>query len=395
MTDELSQNDARSSAFSWRRLLGSVVTPHMLPPTSLRGLVLLCFVFPATPSAQAPRTVPIAESGCSTCRATLESVGVLTIPEIHPGFIRGTRLVLLPSGRIAAGPLAEPGKFAVFSADLRFERLVGRVGDGPGEFRVISSMHATGGDTIWVACCGGSRISAFLSSGRFIRTYALGSQAQNFLFFDDGRFVANAEVSSSSRVGHPLHFFRNGRIGQSVGAAPGPFVPATRRTMSRAMTGYPGRDSLFLTLPPNRYDIEVWSKTGRLVETWTRRPSWFSGWTTGVSAPPWIERPQTSLAAIWWFDRNTVATMAVLPDASWKPMNFEPTMSAFLPSLSATEQLVDRYLDFIDVSARRSVASVQIPANVAGVLGRNLLYEKEEDEDGQFALRIWRVAIKR
>jgi hypothetical protein len=317
------------------------------------------------------------------------------MPDNQPGFVRGTRLVRLQSGRLVAGPLAEPGKFAVFSPTRSFERVVGRVGDGPGELRDIASLHATTGDTIWVACCGGSRISAFLPSGRFIRTHALESQAQNFMFFADGSFVANAVVSTPSSLGHPLHLYRDGRIMKSVGAAPGPFVPATRRTMGRAMTEYPGRDSLFLALPPNRYDVEVWSRTGHLVETWTRRPSWFSGWSTGATAPPWIERPQTSLVALWWFDSNTIATMAVLPDANWKPMKFEPTMAAFLPPLSATEQLVDRHLDFIDLSSRRSVASVQIPANIAGVVGRNLLYEVEEDEDGQFSLRIWRVSVKR
>jgi len=87
--------------------------------------------------------------------------------------------------------------------------------------------------------------------------------------------------------------------------------------------------------------------------------------------------------------------MAVLPDANWKPLNFEPTMTAFLPPLSVTEQLVDRYLDFIDVSSKRSIASVQIPANLAGVLDGETLYAAEEDSDGRFVFRIWRIAVKR
>ncbi|MES2522561.1 MAG: hypothetical protein V4617_07695 [Gemmatimonadota bacterium] len=359
------------------------------------AVFILTLVIPSHTSAAQGRVVEFNERPCVRCTATLTDVGVVRMPEDQPGFVRSTRLVQLANGKVVASPLDEKGKVAIFSSKLAFERLIGTAGNGPGEMGDVSSLYGLGPDSVVVACCGGTRLTVFQSNGHVIASRSVRVAVDDALWFRGGRVIANGPVSTASGAGHPLHVMENWVVTRSFGGTTNATLPADRATQRRLLARYPGDESRFLALPPNRYDIELWSTQGVLLETWKRRPAWFQQWTSVNRMPPWMERPATQLQALWWLDSKTLVVMASLPDANWKPEAFAPKVGALFPSLEVTERLIDRKLDVLDVSTRRSIATLLVPANASGVLAPDRLYAVEEDEVGQFAFRIWRIAVPR
>jgi len=87
-------------------------------------------------------------------------------------FNRIAAVRLLPDGRIA---VADGGSSTVriFRADGGFERQLGREGQGPGEFRFLTSLRVVRPDTLVVHDWGNQRLSRLLVSGELIGSHTL------------------------------------------------------------------------------------------------------------------------------------------------------------------------------------------------------------------------------
>lgn len=82
-------------------------------------------------------------------------------------FSRIAAVRLLPDGRIAVAD-ASSSTIRLFDANGRFERQMGRRGQGPGELTNIRGMWISSPDTIVVYDSGNRRLSRFLLSGEFL-----------------------------------------------------------------------------------------------------------------------------------------------------------------------------------------------------------------------------------
>jgi hypothetical protein len=76
---------------------------------------------------------------------------------------------LLADGRIVAAD-GMSGTIRVFDSDGRFEREMGGIGDGPGEFRFIGSLRVSQPDTIVAYDSQAMRLMAFLATGELLST---------------------------------------------------------------------------------------------------------------------------------------------------------------------------------------------------------------------------------
>lgn len=84
------------------------------------------------------------------------------------GYLRAVRL---SNGKIM---VIDSERMHLFGADLREHRLIGRKGSGPGEFRYLTIMCRTDGDTVVVWDDANRRLGVLTSDGQLIRHLSLG-----------------------------------------------------------------------------------------------------------------------------------------------------------------------------------------------------------------------------
>lgn len=85
------------------------------------------------------------------------------------GYLRAVRF---SNGKIM---VIDSDRMHLFGADLREHRLIGRKGSGPGEFRYLTIMCRTDGDTVIVWDDANRRLGVLTSEGQLVRHLSLGS----------------------------------------------------------------------------------------------------------------------------------------------------------------------------------------------------------------------------
>jgi len=160
-------------------------------------------------------------------------------------FERVAGLVLVPDGGVIAGDEGA-GEIRAFDPEGRLRWRTGRRGDGPGEFRLIASLGAGAGDSIWVFDFGNRRFTLLDAAGALARTFDIGvaiSAPSAVGRLENGRFVLR-EVWGSPHGDGP----------QVTGLSRDPAAIVTITgdgTRLDTVAVYPGRE-VYLTLENGR-----------------------------------------------------------------------------------------------------------------------------------------------
>ena len=141
------------------------------------------------------------------------------------------------SGRFAGYPFAvrrlrsggfvvSPGPFARgadglprrFDAAGRFEAVIGRIGEGPGEFRTPVAWGEIGGESLLVSDRTLQRASVIGPVGSVARTFPLPNGAENLAIASDGDLVVNVPYGGGGSGWAPLaRVDAEGRVGANFG----------------------------------------------------------------------------------------------------------------------------------------------------------------------------------
>jgi hypothetical protein len=109
----------------------------------------------------------------------------------------------LPSGSLAVAD-AGSDRISIFSPDGRFVRRVGGRGEGPGEFRDLAALYATGSDTIQAGDGMARTLLVFDPSGAYVRQLAAVAVSRDTVFALDswlhGRYWVRGALAESARV---------------------------------------------------------------------------------------------------------------------------------------------------------------------------------------------------
>ena len=97
--------------------------------------------------------------------------------------------------------------FAVFDAAGKPIRIVGREGDGPGEFRQISTLRFTTGDSVLVIEASRRRVHLFSPDFRPVRTLTLSYPTNQVLHLPNGDIAASAPVRGRSGAIRPIQLY--------------------------------------------------------------------------------------------------------------------------------------------------------------------------------------------
>jgi hypothetical protein len=162
--------------------------------------------------------------------------------------------VRLADGRIVVADGAS-SQIRTFDTHGRLLSVTGRRGGGPGEFEIIASLGAAGGDTVWVYDFSLRRVSFFTATGDLVGVASLGHEPPTLGTvgrLDDGSFVL-AQLWGASRTAETTtlglrrdpvvyaRFSSRGELIDTIGQFPGLEINVTeengRNVMGSALFG--------------------------------------------------------------------------------------------------------------------------------------------------------------
>ena len=117
----------------------------------MRDVFLASLAFILTPAVLHGQVDSILIRGsCSECDVRLQPIATLGGASLPFESGMTSFVAMMSDGRFVVAPTMNVGEIAIFRASGEYERVVGREGDGPGEYRNIRAVLVGADDTIRV-----------------------------------------------------------------------------------------------------------------------------------------------------------------------------------------------------------------------------------------------------
>lgn len=283
-------------------------------------------------------------------------------------------------------------KFVVFDSAGRLLRTIGREGDGPGEFRRISSAAFGPGDSLMLVEATRRVAHLFDPSFTFVRQYRLPMVTNQVIPLPDGSLVLSGLLRLPSAAGLPLHRVSSDRsMARSFGPRTpfsGPGTPPSFRI--HLVNGAAGR---FWSVPTNQLALHEWSDT-TVVRSVVLDLPWFPIWH--AEPPRFIdkERPVSRVADVA-LSTSRFATLLISTAAEkWEANAADmTTIPAGQIPLSYLDRFLDSRLLVVDLDRRTVHATSSQSERLVGLLGSTLAFSIIEDTSGQATYRIWSINL--
>lgn len=359
--------------------------------------LLISILLPAAALAQPVVEVPSAPE-CPRCRIVFTRVATLggaddpVSPMAHVARVeRDSR------GRFYVAPVVGGAQVLVYGADGRFEKTIGRAGEGPGEYGYAVEARVGPGDSLYVADVALHRVTVLAPDHTVARTARLKHEARTFVPRGGGELLMHAWDRTPENAGNLL--FRLGPEGEVRRAFAASGVRPDRIYELHRMIAM-SRDGSVWAARFNEYRIEKWDpRTGRLLRTLVRRPEWFAPWTSLPRGYPDLTRPVTWLEGVREDEEGRLWVFLRVADADWKAGRAARTSASgnergmVLPS--ALHRYVDTIVEVIDPVRGRVIASGRFGRYYSALLinGRGDVYSSREISDGLEVLDIWKTDL--
>lgn len=353
-------------------------------------LVATIIVGPTTADSQS-RSAIVGGPVCAQCRIEFQVIATLGGPSDSVDLDLHSRVVRDKHGRFYTVP-TRPGKVAVYEEDGRLTAVVGRLGDGPGEFRSVSSIAIGPGDSLFVFSS--PRVTVFSPSGRFVRTRMIpGSfRVRSAAVLADGSMILQGLVNSAAEFGLPFHRLPPaGDVLRSFGApADASFV--WRSVYDEARRFATAGDSVLWSSKLSHYLLEEWTLDGSARRSIERKVEWFAPWTwtPGRETDVRIAAPDPHISGVTVDDSGLLWVSAQVKDQAWRQRRPSET------PIGAAEyaEAVDTMIEVIDPARPALLASRRLPG-VIWMIDSDLAAEYVEDSAGFTIVRVLRLRLVR
>jgi hypothetical protein len=355
------------------------------------------FLAPASISAQQLRSEGV-DPACR-CEIVLSRLVRLGAPDDTIAILPNSLAARDSRGRFYVTPILPEGSVAVFGADGRFARTIGRRGGGPGELSRTRYVAIGDGDSLLVYDSR-QRLSLFAPDATFARSRAMagGVSAFRMAAVQGGKVVLNNySPAHRSLVVVDRDFSGTAEFGKSIAGSRAPEPDELQVRLAALDSG-----RFAAAQQSYRYLIQVWDTAGRLVRQFARDPDWFRRWTPedlrtyGLgTARPYIvgllaDIPQRRL----WL-------VARIPDRRWQdpppiPASERGRERPIAPvPLTSLSRVYDTIVEVLDMDSGRVLITQRFDDVFAAFMGGGLLYRVEEDPDGLAFIEVWRTEIVR
>jgi hypothetical protein len=212
---------------------------------------------------------------------------------------------------------------SVFDAGGRPAYKIGKVGQGPNEYRLPWLLDVRG-DTAWVADAVNARLTKVqLSVNRELSSTLLPELAMgptDLLLEPGGALVAAMTIRNSEAIGFPVHRYdKTGNRVLSFGTVEPFYRPDQPRQLMRRIAQ--SHDGGLWAAHLTKYVIERYDRENRLVQTLVRAAEWFPGdHGQGPAPTPPNEPvpPQTFIHEVLEDRHGLLWVVSLVPDANWR-----------------------------------------------------------------------------
>lgn len=285
----------------------------------------------------------------------------------------------------------------VFASNGHFLRRLGRVGDGPGEYRNPTSVMVWR-DSVYVLDRQNGRMTVLSPTWKYVRSFNAPPNASGAAVFESGRFAINARVRDADRIGYPHHLF------DQAGNYLHPFGYRNERIDPRNNTV----DWWWLTttlhdnvcgIPyTQRYLIELYDANGNTVRSLRREADWYQPFDDPWNITP--ERaPYPMMFGCWVDSTGLVWVIGNVADRHWasglggaRPAEGQAGM---IYELKDWQKLYDGFIEVIDPVRGLVVAYERFDQMINLVIGSGMVGGVREDSDGRVFLEVLQVTLVR
>lgn len=345
-----------------------------------------------------PDTTQILDrNACPACKVVLQlhtTLGASDPPDLD--------IPVLSVGRLNSGQFLTTGvgtsrSVSLFAKDGRFEREVGRVGSGPGEFILPFRIALGAADSAFVVDRSSRRISILSGRGSFVRSLTT-SQADpsDIVELPNKDFLLTGRSFSKEGAGYSIHLVaRNGTGTRPIGEPLLAYDRAHRADLLRVIAL--AKDSTVWLSHANRYLIERRLPSGRLVQVLERKTSWFTPWLE--NAPP-IEKPPKpgimriatdSIGRLWVF--LSIASSRFAPLVQGRVLEGSKTNERVPPLIADVFNNYDTLIEILDPITGSLVTSTRVSGFLLPVTPFPFTARIERRPDGLDVVRVYRLAI--
>ena len=356
--------------------------------------VLLGAVFAAATPASGQDQIPERVS-CAKCKIEIKRLGKIGGDE-GPGSLSGIphTSVRDSRGNLYLATEQVRDELNVYSPSGKFIKRLGKSGAGPGEFKMITALAMSRGDTIHVFDNGNKRIAIIPLRGGESRTVPFAFNPVSVKVLDGGNYLISANIATRDLAGYPLHLFdRNGKHVRSFGTD-NPLYRADSNTYTMRSLAL-GR-SVMWAAEKTSYSVSRYDLTGKQSEQLARAADWFKPYLRVTPSTP-TRGPQPWLSDITVVG-DTVWTAITVADRNFakaldpRPIKMEgETVYRILDDAS----MFDTVIEAIDTKSGRVVARTRIDDWFLRWTAPGEYLTYKESEEGFPVVQIWRAQLKR
>ena len=313
-------------------------------------IVPLCVVI-AGCGAEAPPTEASGPCTSGDCRIELEHITRVTDAD-EPGILPPETVWFqeTEAGTFVSASFDET-RIAEFGPDGRLVSVIGRAGEGPGEFGVVVTPIPGPGDTLFAPDLVRGRVTMFGPDRSLAGTLPMPFRPD--LVMPDGSFLLARQIGRREMIGYPMHVVdREGRVVRSFGTDEPRYRPGLDDILTRNVA--PGQGGTVWAMAPARYVLERWDpSTGEMLQSTRIRSDWFR-----ESLEPYTDetvRPPPLVDGLWEDEDGLVWTIVQDADVDWEAPRRANEHRLF--DAQEYNQTYDCVIEVVDPGSGRVLAS--------------------------------------
>jgi hypothetical protein len=341
-------------------------------------------------AAQGRDTVRIGENRCAGCVIRLEKLATLGGDQPEASVGEAGVLVRDARGRYLHIHMGFRSGFLVFASDGRFQTSVGRVGAGPGEYRLPIHIAAAG-NRIVVTDGVARRTQVYDLDLRLLDTWPGTPRPDALLLNTDGTWIMTGVVPTEAGAGYTVHLLNaKGQVDRHLALAPVPYREDLRSLFVRSLAADP--DSRYYWMA-HRLEY-VWNRCERSTHrcvTYTRAVSWLPRPSLRPQAA--TSPPQPWLIGVVPDGSRYLWTVARVPDARWREA-VDISRSVTMWGVSDRNRYHDTMVELVDLQTNTVVASQRFDAMLL-VNESGTVWYYSEDGNGEPRLHVVRLTMNR
>lgn len=277
----------------------------------------------------------------------------------------------------------------------RLLRILGRKGDGPGEFRLSETVLIGESDSVLIFDGLARRVTLLSPSLQVVRT-SQSIRVEQAVRLSNGRIVAEARLPTPNAFGFPLHALDPaGAVITSFGADRAATVQMNPGISSYRRIARATSESVWSAYI-DRYEIEEWSWSGQRLRLVVRGAPWFDKRDAEPDGPPDVTKPKPSIRSLHATHDGRLWVLASVARNDWKRHQPEVVNSVRLSLLpSNQDRYTDSVLELLDPRDGTINVTARFRLALSGFVGPETVYAHRESAEGDEVVEIFRVRMRR